>query len=316
MGRVFDQRLRALDAGVVPARVHLRPRPPARRGRLAGSWLRLAGQAPLLAAAENRSSQRVMVDIDDTIIEVHGYAKQGSGYGYSGVRGLNALLATVSTADDRAGGRGPTTAQRIVRFSAGREATGRRRAEGPPARCRARPACGRWCGPTPRSTAAHRRGALYGRCATSRSPCGWTPRSRPRSLRSATTPGPRSSTPTPSSTRQAETWVSRAEVAEIPFTAFAAQKKADQVPGRLVVRRIPDLNPGSKDGQADAVRHLAVPRVLHHHRPRRGRHRRRGQDPPRPRDHRTGPRRPEELRPRAPALGASSPPTPPGSCWP
>lgn len=38
-----------------------------------------------------------MVDIDDTIIEVHGYAKQGSGYGYSGVRGLNALLATVCT---------------------------------------------------------------------------------------------------------------------------------------------------------------------------------------------------------------------------
>ena len=37
-------------------------------------------------------------------------------------------------------------------------------------------------------------------------------------------------------------WVSRAEVAEIPFTAFAAQKKTDQVPGRLVVRRIPDFN--------------------------------------------------------------------------
>jgi len=37
-------------------------------------------------------------------------------------------------------------------------------------------------------------------------------------------------------------WISRAEVAEIPFTAFAAQKKPDQVPGRLVVRRIPDFN--------------------------------------------------------------------------
>ena len=33
---------------------------------------------------------RVLVDIDDTIIEVHGHGKQGSGYGYSGVRGLNA----------------------------------------------------------------------------------------------------------------------------------------------------------------------------------------------------------------------------------
>ena len=37
-------------------------------------------------------------------------------------------------------------------------------------------------------------------------------------------------------------WISRAEVAEIAFTAFAAPKKAEQVPGRLVVRRIPDFN--------------------------------------------------------------------------
>ncbi len=38
-------------------------------------------------------------------------------------------------------------------------------------------------------------------------------------------------------------WISRAEVAEIDFTAFTSRKKSDQVPGRLVVRRIPDLNP-------------------------------------------------------------------------
>ena len=44
-------------------------------------------------------------------------------------------------------------------------------------------------------------------------------------------------------------WISRAEVAEIGFTAFAAQKTAEQVPGRLVVRRIPDLNPtAGQDG--------------------------------------------------------------------
>ena len=36
-------------------------------------------------------------------------------------------------------------------------------------------------------------------------------------------------------------WISRAEVAEIAFTAFAAQPKSDQVPGRLIVRRIPDF---------------------------------------------------------------------------
>jgi hypothetical protein len=36
--------------------------------------------------------------------------------------------------------------------------------------------------------------------------------------------------------------ISRAEVAEIAFSAFAAQKKSEQVSGRLVVRRIPDFH--------------------------------------------------------------------------
>ena len=53
----------------------------------------LAERTPLLAGIDGP----VLVDIDDTIIEVHGYAKQGSGYGYSGVRGLNALITTVTT---------------------------------------------------------------------------------------------------------------------------------------------------------------------------------------------------------------------------
>ena len=45
---------------------------------------------------------------------------------------------------------------------------------------------------------------------------------------------------------QAGMWVSRAEVAEVPFTAFTSKKAAEQVPGRLVVRRIPDLNAEKK----------------------------------------------------------------------
>src|SRR4051795_13298309 len=69
----------------------------------------LATQAPILAA------DPVLVDIDDTIVEVHGYAKQGAGFGYSKVRGLNALLATASTA-----GSAPiVVAQRLRRGSCG-----------------------------------------------------------------------------------------------------------------------------------------------------------------------------------------------------
>jgi hypothetical protein len=38
-----------------------------------------------------------IVDVDDTVVEVHGYAKQGAGFGYNQVRGLDALIATVSS---------------------------------------------------------------------------------------------------------------------------------------------------------------------------------------------------------------------------
>jgi hypothetical protein len=39
------------------------------------------------------------VDMDDTIRRTYGYAKQGSGYGYSGVKGLNALMGLQGVAD-------------------------------------------------------------------------------------------------------------------------------------------------------------------------------------------------------------------------
>ena len=53
----------------------------------------LAGQAPLLPGAD----QLAYVDVDDTVRQTYGYAKQGAGRGYTGVKGLNALLAKVST---------------------------------------------------------------------------------------------------------------------------------------------------------------------------------------------------------------------------
>ena len=42
-------------------------------------------------------------------------------------------------------------------------------------------------------------------------------------------------------------WISSAEVAEIDFIAFVSKKKSQQVTGRLVVRRIPELNPKDLD---------------------------------------------------------------------
>jgi len=70
--------------------------------------LALAGLTRLLRTRPRSSAGRgparggpagwVFVDVDDTVIEVHGHGKQGAGFGYNKVRGLNALLATVSTA--------------------------------------------------------------------------------------------------------------------------------------------------------------------------------------------------------------------------
>ncbi len=57
--------------------------------------MNLAREAPIVPAPSGCGL--VFVDVDDTIIEVHGHQKQDAGFGYSGVRGINALLATVST---------------------------------------------------------------------------------------------------------------------------------------------------------------------------------------------------------------------------
>jgi len=262
--------------------------------------VRLAGQAPLIAAGD-RSIQRVMVDIDDTIIEVHGYSKQGSGYGYSGVRGLNALVATVSTKETAPA----VVAQRLRKGSCGSPRGAKRLVADAlktvsqlPIGANSRPlvrADSAFYG-QPTVAAALRAGAdvsvtvrLDYTVKTAIAAIGdgaWTTIEYTDAVYD----------------EQAQTWVSRAEVAEIPFTAFAAQKKANHVPGRLVVRRIPGPQPRKQRRSGDAVRHLALPRVLHHYRARDGRHRGRRQDSPRPRDHRAGPCRPEELSPRSPAL--------------
>ena len=42
----------------------------------------LAARTSLVAGLDE-PHERVLIDIDDTIVEVHGYAKQGAGFGYS-----------------------------------------------------------------------------------------------------------------------------------------------------------------------------------------------------------------------------------------
>jgi hypothetical protein len=49
---------------------------------------------PRLGCGGRAGRQAMFIDLDSTICEVHGYAKQGAGYGYTGQLGYHPLLAT------------------------------------------------------------------------------------------------------------------------------------------------------------------------------------------------------------------------------
>jgi len=53
-------------------------------------------------------------------------------------------------------------------------------------------------------------------------------------------------------------WISNAEVAEIPYTAFTSKPKAQHVTARLLVRRVIDMNPNNQSELFTAYRYHAV----------------------------------------------------------
>ena len=204
----------------------------------------LAATTPVVAGIDDQ----VMVDIDDTIIEVHGYGKQGSGYGYSGVRGLNAILATLTTKT----GAPVIVAQRLRKGSCGSPRGAKRLVTDALATVRKLRT-----GPGAPKVLLRADSAFYGHgpvgaAVRAGAQVSVTVRLDPKVKAAIAAIGDDAWAPiqyTDAIFDQAtQVWISAAEVAEIPFTAFAAQKKANQIAGRLVVRRIPDLNPHT--GQA------------------------------------------------------------------
>jgi hypothetical protein len=244
MGKVFDRPyapstlgsfLRCLRFG------HVRQLDAVAARVLAG----LAARTPVAAGIDGP----VMLDVDDTIVAVHGYAKQGAGFGYTGVRGLNALIATVSTPQAA-----PLIVAQRLRKGACGSARGAARlvadAVATLVRLRSRQATGRvllradsaFYG-QPTIAAALRAGAEVS----------VTVRLDPKVKAAIAAIGPQAWQPIAYTDavydEQTGRWISHAEVAEIDFVAFSSRKKADRVPGRLVVRRIPDLNPNADPGQ-------------------------------------------------------------------
>ncbi|MCO4265149.1 IS1380 family transposase [Pseudarthrobacter sp. MDT3-26] len=215
----------------------------------------LGTRAPLLGAPA--ASDFVFVDVDDTIIEVHGYSKQGSGYGYSGVRGLNVLLAIASTKDSAP----VITAQRL-RKGAANSARGANRLITDALSTLKRVHVGG-------RLLCRFDSAFYGHAAVSAALAGGaevsvTVRMDP-AVKRAIAGIPDTAWETIEYTdavfdEAASTWVSKAEVAETVFTAFSSRKRDEQITGRLVVRRIPELNRKTADGQEtlfDTHRHHA-----------------------------------------------------------
>ena len=196
----------------------------------------LASNAPILPGAD----QVCYVDIDDTIKATHGYQKQGAGYGYTGVKGLNALLAIVST---------PTCAPVIA-------ATRLRRGGTNSARGAARlvsdalntaKACGAAGLVTVRAdsayyghdviAAARRGGARFSATArmnptvvkaiSSIEESAWVPIHYPNAIWDS----------------GEQRFISDAQVAEVPFTAFTSRRQSEHISARLIVRRVKRLNP-------------------------------------------------------------------------
>jgi hypothetical protein len=197
----------------------------------------LAQRAPLIGQVAD--GEYLLVDVDDTIIEVHGYAKQGAGFGYTRVRGLNALLATVTTGDTAP----VVLAQRLRKGACGSPRGAHRLVADALATLRTLSSAR---GLVRMDSAFYGTGPV-GAAVRAGAEVSVTVRQDKRVKAAIAGIGEDAWTPIQykdaiydEATRR---WISRAEVAEVPFTAFASRKKTDQVPGRLVVRRIPDLNP-------------------------------------------------------------------------
>lgn len=215
----------------------------------------LTPAVPLLLAA-NR--ERVVVDLDDTIIEVHGYKKAGR---------LVRVLRRPRTErpprhcqhrDLGTGGPGSAAAAGQDRLPERRRTDRRRRPRHPPPH-------------EPRQqrpTIATADSAFYGHgtvgtAIKAGADVSVTVRMDP-AVKTAIATIPDDAWETieyPNAIRDEATgrWISKAEVAEVPFVAFRSRKIAERVEGRLVVRRIPDLNPKQVEQPTlfDTYRHHA-----------------------------------------------------------
>ena len=207
-------------------------------GLLAGLATRVPG---LLAGADGIA----FVDVDDTVREVHGYAKQGAAFGYTGQRGLNLQLATIST---------PTAAPVIARArlrkgnTASATGVGRLLAQA----IKTARAAGVTGQILARADSAYYGWAFVGTALRHKTWFSVTARMTPSVTAAITSIDADAwqpiAYPNAIFDEHEQRWVSDAEVAEVPFVAFTGRRKHEHVPCRLVVRRVKRLQPLAGDG--------------------------------------------------------------------
>jgi len=205
----------------------------------------LCGQVPGLLPGGGGGDGITFVDVDDTVREVHGYAKQAAAFGYSRVRGLNAQVATVCT---------PATAPLIaaagLRRGNVKSATGggrllaraisTARAAGTTGQVMARVDSAYYGWDYVGTAIRHdawfsvtvRMDAKVTAAISGIDEQAWTTIRYPHAIWDP----------------DEQRWVSDAQVAEVGFTAFTSRRKSQQVACRLVVRRVKRLAPKAGDG--------------------------------------------------------------------
>ena len=202
----------------------------------------LAARVPGLLAG---GDEIAFLDVDDTVREVHGYAKQGAAFGYSGQRGLNLQLATIST---------PIAAPMIVRArlrkgnTASATGVGRLLAQAIKT-ARTATVSGQIL---TRADSAYYGHAFVSTAIRHQTWFSVTARMTPTVTAAITSIATQAWQPIkyPNATydQDEQRWVSDAEVAEVPFVAFTGRRKAEHVRCRLVVRRVKRLQPATGDG--------------------------------------------------------------------
>ncbi len=196
----------------------------------------LASHAPIISS----SVPVTYLDIDDTIRATFGYAKQGTGYGYTGVKGLNALLATVSSASSA-----PVIVATRLRKGSTNSTRGAARLVADAIRVTRR--CGAGGVVVLRADSAYYGADVIAAARRHRTHFSITARKTRAVTAAIASIGEDEWTtihyPRAVFDDQLHQWISDAEVAEIPFTAFASKPTARQVTARLIVRRVRDANP-------------------------------------------------------------------------